>query len=59
MTHSPNYEFWGPPLRPGTLFCGKTSIEKNDLLQAKMTIKGMKFQKSVFSNDGFQQHFLK
>ena len=43
--------FWGPPLRPATLFCGKTSLAKNGRLRAIIAIKGRKFQKSGFSQD--------
>ena len=47
----PNLEFWGAPQQPATLFCGKTSLEKNDPCDQKVTIKGRKFEKSGFPLD--------
>ena len=41
-THLPNYEFWGPMLRPGTLFCRKKIFIFWCQLRPKMTIKGRK-----------------
>ena len=42
----PNLEFWEAPQDPATLFCGKTSLEKTDLWDQKVIIKGMKFQEA-------------
>ena len=42
----PNLEFWEAPQDPATLFCGKTSLEKKDLWDQKVTIKGMKFHEA-------------
>ena len=47
----PNLEFWGAPRGPGTLFCGKTSLEKIVPCEQEMTIKGMKFQNFGFPLD--------
>ena len=46
-THLPNYEFWGAPRSPTTLFCGKTSLEKIDFWEQNIAIKGMKLQLKV------------
>ena len=45
-THFPNLEFWEAPQDPATLFCRKTSLEKKDLCDQKVTIKGMKFHEA-------------
>ena len=47
-THLPKLEFWEAPQDPATLFSGKTSLEKNDLWDQKVIIKGMKFQEAYF-----------
>ena len=50
-THLPNYEFWGPPQRPTTLFCGKTSLEKMDTYKQNIRILGAQRLRRISSHD--------
>ena len=50
-THLPNYEFWGAPQRPTTLFYRKTFLVKINSYEQKIAIKGTKFQKTCFPQD--------
>ena len=44
-------EFWGPPLRPTTLFYAKTSLEKMDTYKQNIRILGAQRLRRISSHD--------
>ena len=44
-------EFWGPPLRPATLFYAKTSLEKMDTYKQNIRILGAQRLRRISSHD--------